>query len=53
MDLGIWGLLTPFPVLGTYVLSTIPTARAIFKNAALKEEGRIETIRTVYMTKLS
>ena len=36
LNIGYWRLLTPCPVLGIYVLPTIPTATAIFKDTALR-----------------
>lgn len=45
----------PYPslVLEMYVLTTVLTARAIFKNAVLGELSVIETILTEYATKPS
>lgn len=34
----------PYPVLGMYHQSTIPIARAIFKDVALREQCVVETI---------
>ena len=43
----------PSPVPGMYVLPTIPTVGAIFKDAALREQSVAEIIWTVYVTELS
>ena len=40
----------PHPVLGMYILPTVPTAGAIFKGAALRQRCVAETIWTVFVT---
>jgi len=45
----IRGSLT-IPVLGICILPAIPKVAAISKNTALREQGIIETIWTVYVT---
>lgn len=50
LDPSNWRLLAPSLMLGMYVLPSVPTARAIFKDAVLREQGVIETIWMVYLT---
>lgn len=40
----------PHPDLGISVLPTVPTARAVFKDIALREQGVVETMWAVYVT---
>ena len=35
-----------------YVTSTVPTAKAVFKDAALSEQCAAETIQMVHMTEI-
>ena len=44
LDLSNQRLLTPFLFLGMYILPTVPTVGAIFKNAALRDQCAVETI---------
>lgn len=53
LDQGNWSLLTLSLVIEKYVLPTVPTTGAIFKDVTLREDGIIETICTEYVTEPS
>ena len=53
LDPGSWMLLTPSLVLGMYVLPTVPTVGAGFRDTALREQCAVETIWTVHVTESS
>lgn len=53
LDLGNWKLLTPSPILGLYILPTVPKVGAIFKDVSLREQCVIETIWMAYMAEPS
>ena len=42
VDLGNQRPLSPSPVLGRYILPTLPTVGAVFKNPASREQGGVE-----------
>jgi len=44
-------LLTTSPVLGIYVLPSVPTVGTFFKTEALRDQCVVETIWTEYVTK--
>ena len=50
LDLGNQRLLTPYPVFVMNPLPTVPIARAVSKDAALREEDVVVTIWMVYVT---
>lgn len=53
LDSDNWRLLTPSPVLGMDILPSIPAVGAVFKDAALREQGIVEDIWVVHKTEFS
>lgn len=39
----------PSPILGMYIIPTVPTVEAVSKDTALREQGGVETIWIAYV----